>query len=106
MPTFAAGQKPVGSGASCTTRQSLRVPRPHIQSSDAGRTRRRSSRQSSRTQASLFSERSSNELDLSSKLLCGYGEYGSPDRVAIGTARLDLGPSLLLEFLHSMLLII
>ena len=28
------------------------------------------------------------------------------DRVPIGTARLDLGPSLLLEFLHSMLLII
>ena len=31
---------------------------------------------------------------------------GSPDRVAIAMARRDLGPSLLLEFLHSMLLII
>jgi hypothetical protein len=40
------------------------------------------------------------------EVLCRYGECGSPDRVAIGTGKLDLVPSLLLQFLHPMLLII
>jgi hypothetical protein len=40
------------------------------------------------------------------EVLCRYGECGSSDRVAIGAGTLDLVPSLLLQFLHPMLLII